>query len=167
MAKQFIKRFLPDPQIIQQSKYLRIFGKRLYNPGLWHFNRNSVATAFSIGLFITYIPFPGHMILAALIAILFRANLPLSIALVWVVNPLTMIPMFAFAYGIGALLMGLPLQDLNFESWKTLLEGSWQPFLLGCLLCGAFLATTSNIFVRLFWRYSVAKNWRKRQLRRT
>ncbi len=166
MAKHFIKRYLPDPQKIQNNKFLRIFGKLLHSPNLWHLNRQSVATAFSIGLFITFIPFPGHMPMAALMAILFRANLPISVALVWVVNPLTIIPMFGFAYTLGAFLLGIALQDLDFKSLTVFLE-IWQPMLLGCLLCGTFLATASNVLVRLLWRYSVVKNWRKRQLRRS
>ena len=46
------------------------------------------------------------MLLAALIAIWLKVNLPLSVALVWVSNPITMGPMFYFAYKLGALLMG-------------------------------------------------------------
>ncbi|MBS0287865.1 MAG: DUF2062 domain-containing protein [Proteobacteria bacterium] len=165
MAKDFIKRYLPTPEKVQANKYLRVFGKLIHNPNLWHLNRNSVAKAVSIGLFITYIPFPGHMILAAFMAILLRANLPISMALVWVVNPLTMIPMFGFAYTVGALLLGIGIEDLNFDS-VAVIQDIWQPFLLGCLLCGAFLSIAGNALVRLLWRYSVIKNWRQRQARR-
>ena len=35
-----------------------IFGKLIYNPNLWHFNRHSVAKAFSVGLFFAWIPVP-------------------------------------------------------------------------------------------------------------
>ncbi len=162
MAKNLIKKYIPSPDKIQANKYLRIFGKLLHNPNLWHLNRNSVAKAASIGLFITYIPFPGHMILASFMAILLRANLPISVALVWVINPLTIIPMFGFAYTLGALMLGVTLQDLNFAS-ITVLQDVWQPFLLGCFLCGTFLAAAGNLLVRVLWRYSVAKNWRRRQ----
>ncbi|MBI2790480.1 MAG: DUF2062 domain-containing protein [Gammaproteobacteria bacterium] len=166
MAKQVIKRFLPDPKKIQNNKFLKIFGKLLYSPNLWHLNRQSVATAFSIGLFITYIPFPGHMLLAALMSIIFRANLPISVALVWVVNPFTIIPMFGFATTLGAFLLGIALQDLSFNSFAVFQE-VWQPFLLGCFICGSLLALAGNVCVRMFWRYTVAKNWRARQLRRS
>lgn len=165
MAKKFIKRYLPDPKKIQKNKYLKIFGKLLDNPNLWHFNRSGIATGSSIGLFVTFIPFPGHMIVAALLSILLRANLPISLAMAWVVNPLTMIPIYGFAYTIGALFLGGSLQDLNFHSFSDF-QVVWQPFMLGCLLCGTFLAATSNILVRLYWRYSVTKSWHRRQLKR-
>lgn len=165
MAKNLIKKYIPSPEKIQANKFLRIFGKLLYSPNLWHLNRNSVATAVSIGLFITYIPFPGHMVLAALAAILLRANLPISVALVWVVNPLTMIPMFGFAYGVGAALLGVTLQEMSLSTFAVLGE-IWQPFLLGCLLCGGFLSVAGNVTIRLLWRYTVVRNWRARQDRR-
>lgn len=166
MAKNLIKRFMPDPKKIQNNKYLSIFGKFLHDQNLWHLNRYCVATAVSIGLFISYVPFPGHMVLAAMIAILLRANLPISVALVWVVNPITMLPMFGFAYAVGATILGVAFEDLNFSSFAVLKE-VWQPFLLGCFLCGTGLAILGNIFVRSFWRYSVARNWRLRQQRRS
>ncbi len=165
MAKNLFKRYMPTPEKILANKYLRIFGKLLHNPNLWHFNRHSVATAVSIGLFIAYIPFPGHMLLAAFVAILLRANLAVSVALVWVVNPITMFPMFGFAYSIGAFMLGVTLQELSFSTFAVLQE-IWQPLILGCFLCGAFLSAAGNVLVRLFWRYIVVKNWRKRQLGR-
>lgn len=166
MAKKLFKRWLPDPKKIQNQKYLKVFGKFLYShPNLWVLNRYSVATAFSLGLFITYLPFPGHMLLAAFLAIVLRANLPISLAMVWVVNPLTMIPLFGFAFAVGAYLLGIPLDSLDLHSlavWKSM----WQPLTVGCVVCGAFLAVAGNLFVRLLWRYSVAKSWQARQQRR-
>lgn len=157
---------MPNPKKIQQNKFLKIFGKLLNKPYLWHLNRSSLASACSIGLFISYMPFPGHMIVATFLAILVRANLPIALALVWVVNPLTMIPMFGFAYLVGAHILHFPLH-VHFESVSLMLHEMWQPFVLGCVVCGAFLAVSSNIFVRWLWRYLVIKQWQQRQLRRS
>lgn len=165
MAKhQFLKKFIPSADQLKNSKYLKVFGKLLDNPHLWHFNRRSVSRACSIGLFITYIPFVGHMLLAALCAIFFRANLPISIALVWVINPLTMIPMFGLAYMVGALLLGLTWEGLDFGS-LAVLQQMWQPFVLGCFICGIALAILGNIATRLAWRYHINKKWQARRRR--
>ncbi|MFI4938554.1 MAG: DUF2062 domain-containing protein [Candidatus Berkiellales bacterium] len=166
MAKKLIKRFLPDPKTIQNNKYLNIFGSLLNNPNLWLINRYSFAKACSIGLFVTYFPLPGHMIFAAFLAILFRANLPISVALVWVINPLTMIPMYAFAFSIGAMLLDISIQDLDFYS-LAVFKDMWQPFVLGCLICGTFLSIAGNLGARLLWRYYVGRSWLQRRRKRS
>jgi len=160
VARKRLQAFMPSPEALQNSRWLRVFGRALTDPNLWHLHRRSVAKAFSIGLFIAYLPIPGHMLVAALASILLRANLPISISLVWVVNPITMIPMFGFAYSIGAYLMGSPLSDLHFE-W-ALLKHVWPPLLLGSFICGTLLAIAGNLGIRLYWRYSVAKAWKSR-----
>lgn len=166
MAKKLIKRFLPAPHTLQNNRYLKILGKWASDPNLWFLNRHSVASAVSIGLFVGYIPLPGHMILAAIVAILLRANIAVAIAMCWVVNPLTMIPMFGFAYAIGAGFLGYSFQELDFHSWHVILD-VWQPLSLGCFICGTVLAVAGNLLVRLYWRYAVIKSWEERQARRS
>lgn len=170
MAKKFFQRWLPDPHQIRESKYLRMLGPLSHNPNLWHLNRYSVATAFSIGLFCAWIPLPLHMLMAALLAVLFHANLPLSVTLVWVVNPLTMVPLFFFAYKLGATLLSIPIQHFHFEmSFEWFLESMHlyaEPLGLGCLVLGALCAMFGNLFVRLLWRHQVVKHWKQRKLKR-
>lgn len=165
MAKKLIKRILPDPHKLRNNRSLKLLGKWATDPNLWYLNRYSVAAAASIGLFVGYIPLPGHMIVAAIVAILLRANLPVAVAMCWVVNPLTMIPMFGFAYALGAKLLGYSFQDLDFTSWQVIFD-VWQPLTLGCFICGATLAIAGNLLVRVYWRYAVAKSWEERQARR-
>lgn len=155
------KRFIPTPEKIKSNRFLRVFGRFLEDPRLWQLNRHSVPMACSIGLFVTYIPFLGHMLLATVLAILFRANLPVSLALVWVVNPITIIPLFTLAFSVGALVFGLSLEDFSIESIDTLWQ-LWQPFVVGCLITGTALAILSNIGVRLAWRYVIVKKWQER-----
>lgn len=166
MPKKLIKRYLPNPESVKSNKYLAIFGKVIHDPQLWHLTRYSVGHAFSVGLFCAFIPVPFQMILAAAGAILFRANLPLSVALVWITNPITMPFMFGFAYLVGAWTLGTEGQDFNFElSWEWLSEGLiqiWQPFLLGCLICAIVAALLGHFGIRIFWRLHVAESWKKR-----
>jgi len=164
MLKKAVRKWLPNPKTIQRQRYLRIFGKRIYDPNLWGLTRYSTATAVSIGLFITFFPLPGHLIVAACLSLLLRANLPLALALCWVVNPITIVPMFGFAFAVGAYVLGIPLQSVNFKSLSAIYE-LWQPFVVGSLICGSALAFLGNLATRALWRYSVAKNWQRRKLR--
>jgi hypothetical protein len=81
------------------------------------------ALAFSIGIFIAFSPFLGlHTIMATLIAFLFRFNKIAIYTGTFVNNPfLTLVPIIAASYALGALLMGRPL-SLPEEGWRLLRE---------------------------------------------
>ena len=105
MPKKFLQRLMPDHRTIREHRHLRFLGTLLHDPNLWHLNRRSASGAFAVGLFVAWVPVPFQMLLGAIGAILFRVNLPLSAALVWVSNPLTMPPLFYFAYLVGGWLL--------------------------------------------------------------
>jgi len=171
VPRRIIKRYLPDPYKIREHKYLRFFGQLLHDPNLWHLNRRSVSGAFSLGLFVALIPVPMHMIMAAAGAIIWRVNLPVSVAIVWVNNPFTMPPIFYFAYKLGTWVLGTrPNEHINFEmtfQWIIdQLATIWQPLLLGCLVLGTVSAVLGNVIVRLLWRLHVVRYLRRKRLKR-
>ncbi|MBV7297060.1 DUF2062 domain-containing protein [Enterovibrio paralichthyis] len=169
MPRKIIKKFLPRHDVIRKQKALAVFGNLLYDPNLWCLNRRSASGAFAVGLFMAFVPLPSQMIMAAGLAIMFGVNLPLSIALVWITNPITMPIIFYGTYKVGAWLMQTPHQAFHFElTWEFLFHQMSQigpPFLLGCLVCGIFFATLGYFGVRGIWRYSVVRSWQKRRLR--
>ena len=81
------------------------------------------ALAFSVGIFIAFSPFLGlHTIMATLIAFLFRFNKIAIYTGTFVNNPfLTLVPIIAASYALGALIMGRPL-SLPDEGWRLLRE---------------------------------------------
>lgn len=161
---------MPDHKEIRDHKQLKFFGTLLHDPNLWHLNRRSVSGAFSVGLFVAFVPIPFQMVLAAATAIMLRVNLPIAATLVWITNPITMPPMYYFAYKVGAILLDHPIQVIKFEltfNWlMTRLGDIWEPFLLGCLILGALSALCGNLFIRWAWRFHVIKNWQARRERR-
>jgi len=108
--------------------------------------------------------------LAAGSAIFMRVNLPISVALVWITNPVTMGPMFYFAYKVGAWALQIPPTEFNFElsmDWLMVGLGAiWQPFLLGCLILGTTCATLGFVAMRILWRLHVFQYIKKRRLRK-
>ena len=169
MPRRLLKRIMPDHKTIREHKHLRCFGTLLHNPALWHLNRHSVAKAFAVGLFFAWVPVPFQMVLAAGGAILLHANLPLSIVLVWLTNPITMPPMFYGAYKLGAWLLGEELQhfemELSFAWLQHEMSLIWQPFLFGCLVLAVVSALLGYVGIQLAWRRMVIKRWRKRHMR--
>lgn len=171
MAKKIIRRFLPDVHSIRNHKNLKFFGKLLHDPNLWHLNRRSVSGAFAIGLFMAFVPMPFQMIPAAALAILFRVNLPISVALVWITNPITMPPIFYFTYTLGTWILDKPVLAIEFEiSWDWItyeLHRIWKPFFLGSLLMGAFCSAAGYFTIRAIWRWHVIREWEQRKSRHT
>ena len=99
--KKFFKRYIPDRNEIKKYKMLNFLGSSLFHEDLWKFNRISFCRAIAIGVFLGWMPMMFQMIPAAYFAVVFRANLPLSLAGVWISNPITMAPMMYFAYLFG------------------------------------------------------------------
>lgn len=169
MPKKLLKKYMPDPEKLKQQKSLQFLGDRLHEPNLWHLNRRSVSLAFAIGLFAAWIPTPGQMAIAAVAAFYFRANLPISVALVWITNPFTMPPMFYFAYLVGLKIIGesAPSEDFEFslESIMASLGDIGGPFLLGCLILGIISSTLGYFGIKAFWKYHSSKRWKERSNR--
>lgn len=170
MPKRFIKKITPDHHKIRSHPHLQMFGHRLHDPSLWHLNRRSASGAFAVGLFMAFMPVPMQMLLAAAAAILFRVNLPLSVALVWVTNPITIPPMFYFAYRVGAWILGMPPIELHFElDLEYVLHEMgeiWWPLLFGSLVCAITLAAAGYAGIRGLWRWRLICELRKRRDRR-
>ena len=170
MAKKLFKRFMPSPEVIQKNPSLKHFSHFLNDPNLWHLNRYSVSTAISIGFFICFLPFPGHTIVVLFAALLFRANLPLTIAAVWASNPFTMGPMYYFAYIVGTHILNVPTEpfhiELSFHWLAHELKLYYEPLLLGSVICGTIFALLGNIMVRLYWRFTVVMAMRERAKKR-
>lgn len=170
MPKKTLKMIVPSPARIREIKGLHYLGDWIYASNLWHINRYSASMAFFVGLFMAFMPIPGQMIAAALLAILLGCNLPLAVSLCWITNPLTMPAIFFLAYKTGAMLVDVPVQDVEFElsfHWLTnTLTTIWKPFLLGCLLCGVFFGSLGYFVISQLWRWRVAYYWRRRRRER-
>lgn len=165
MTPRSIKRWLPSRDHVLRHPTLQVFGEQLRDQNLWHLNRRSVSRATSIGLFCAYLPIPFEMLPAAMGAILFRANLPLSLAWVWISNPLTWIPLYWPAFLLGAWLLGdatVPLEQLHENRFAQHLISLW----LGCLIFGSIASVAGYFAMQMLWRLKVVSAWRHRAERR-
>ncbi|GLS26453.1 DUF2062 domain-containing protein [Marinibactrum halimedae] len=167
MARKILKRWMPDPSKVREMKALQFLGDVIHDPNLFHLNRHSVSVAFFFGIFIAFLPIPGQMILAAVASIIFHCNLPITVALVWISNPITMAPLFFATYKFGTWLLGTPIEEFHFEmSWSWLREEVmtiWQPLLVGSLLTGIISGTLGYLSMQAFWRWQVVRHWNKRK----
>ncbi|MEQ8801525.1 DUF2062 domain-containing protein [Haliea sp.] len=170
MPRKTLKQWLPTPTRIREIEALHVLGDWIYQTNLWHINRYSASMAFFVGIFVAFLPIPGQMLVAAVLAVLLRCNLPLSVVLVWITNPVTMPAIFYISYRVGALLIDVPVQVAEFEmsaAWiSTRIGLLWKPLLVGSLLCGLLFGSLGYTAVHLLWRWRVGRQWRRRKLHR-
>ncbi|WP_020210370.1 DUF2062 domain-containing protein [Gilvimarinus chinensis] len=170
MARKVIRRFLPDAAAVKEKPALQFLGDLLHDPNLFHLNRHSVSLAFFFGIFFAFLPLPGQMVLAALCALWVRCNLPITLALVWITNPLTYAPIFFATYQLGRWILDAPsLASSSEHNWAWVMEEFsqiWKPLLLGSVLTGIVVGGLGYITMQLFWRWHVVRAWEKRKRER-
>jgi uncharacterized protein len=147
--------------------FMRPFSTWLENPAYWSLHRRNVTRAFSLGLFLAFFPLPIHAILATLLALLLRLNIPAAVVGTFIANPLTVVPMFVWAYWIGCQVLLVPADPIKFEmSWRwftTELIPIWKPFLLGCLISGLIAAAIGYIVVGGLWHLRLVSKYHERK----
>lgn len=164
MPRRFIKRFMPSPGRIRSLRLQRYFGDRIHDRHLWRVNRQSVSRATAIGLFCAYLPLPMQMLPAALLAIFFRANLPISILLVWISNPFTWLILYTPPYLLGLAITGETSISLNKITVDIMMQ-QFTALFLGCIIFGSSLAIAGYILANVIWRMIVVNRWNSRRHR--
>ena len=176
MRKQ-LRKYLPDHTAVHDNKWLAPFSGTLLHPRLWHLNRHSAAGAVAVGLFCGLIPGPFQMLGAAICALLFRVNLPLALFTTLYTNPLTIVPLYVVAFGMGKLLLGSGGEfvaapeygDAGLIAWMhALVDWMFQlgkPLVAGLILLATLLALTGYALMRLAYRYYLVRAWRHRAQR--
>ena len=170
MPRRILKKFAFKRHDVAQQWFMTPFRHLLHDPRLWGVQRRRVVPAFALGLFIAFMPFPGHTLMAALAALALRVNIPVAAVSTWASNPATLVPMYYVAYRLGAFLLGWEVQPVAFAlslDWvRHTLVNIWQPMLLGSLLLGGVAALLGFVVLDGIWRYSIAQyKLRKRRQR--
>jgi uncharacterized protein len=170
MPRRLLQRYLPDPDSLRRQRTLRCMAHLIGDPALWMLSRRSVANAFSIGLFSALLPIPMQMVVAAFGARLARCNLPLSVALVWITNPLTMPLIYYANYTLGAWLLQTPAlqapEQLTTHWLKMQLMEILPSLVVGSLVAAIVTGLVANLVIRLIWRWHVLRSWKARTHRR-
>jgi uncharacterized protein (DUF2062 family) len=166
MPKKFLRRVLPSRETIERIPISRRFTNRLNRPGLWDVAREPVALGLAVGVLCGMIPGPLQMIAAVTLACLLRVNLPMALIGTFLTNPITIVPIYMLAYGIGQSLSGaadwhelpaMPQTDWtqlieSLQAWSAWMASLGTPWLLGMLVLSLSLAVMSYCWVQLIWR---------------
>ena len=171
MDKRFVKRLMPNPDRLRSIRSLGFLGALLHEPNLWHINRHGVSRAIMLGVFWCLIPMPFQSVPAAITAVWFNANLPLTLVTLWISNPLTMGPMIYGAYVLGTVILGKADSAESFRmSWEwfssRLIEVG-VPLYIGSLVLAVVFSVASYLLIQYLWRRQVRRKWFQRVQRRT
>lgn len=103
-----------------------------------------IAWGVALGLFVAATPTLGvQMMVAAALAWLLRGNQAAAVAVVWVTNPYTALPVYWFEYRLGHWLVGGPRVDISW--YKHLLSADKHEGWL------AYLRFVYYELVQVFW----------------
>lgn len=168
--KGLFKKYIPDPQQLKEQRFIRIFGRWLLDPNLFHLNRRSVSGGVLVGMICAFTPIFPQMLTSAGLSILFRVNMPIAVALVWLTNPVTIPPAFYVAYLFGLWMLGQDSSigefQMNFEWIMESLDHIWWPLLLGGFTIGVITGLIGFFLVRGLWRWHIVNQMRKRKIKR-
>lgn len=146
-----LKRFLPTPESLKNSRALRWLGPRIHDPALWRMEPGSAARGIALGAFFGLMIPVAQIPAAALAALLLRANVLLAAAATLISNPLTYGPLYYFAFRLGKALLG-PLPGLVAEREAGWLTQIGVPLLTGMLTMALVTSVLAYTLTHLVWR---------------
>lgn len=168
----------PTRESLEQSRALAPVAHRILEPSLWRFTRRSVPRGVALGLFVgIFLLIPGVQIAgAAMLALPFRANIPVAAAMTFLSNPATTPLILMASVWIGNWMLG---RSADASGFMALVDGhasirEWTGWLLSeaapAMLLGLFLISVASAVVGYviadrFWRHRMGRKWQARKLR--
>lgn len=174
----WIRRNSPTREDLLESRFVKPFAHRVAHSHLWRFTRTSVRRGTALGLFVgIFFLIPGVQIAGvALLALPFRANIPIGAAMTFLSNPLTTPFILAASVWLGNVLFGLRtnVADLYvlYDEGASLIEW-WHwftanagPALLGGV-AGLFVisvvsAVVGYVLASIGWDAWIRLRWRRK-----
>jgi hypothetical protein len=171
---------LPDARRVREHRLLAWLGPRLHHPHLWHISREGIALGAALGVFLGLMVPVAQMPVAALLAIVLRANLPMAVLGTLITNPFTFAPIYYCAYRIGLLLTGAAepavVSEVHFHAdpaglagwldvWSERFTRLGKPLFVGALVLAGVLSVGTYFSIDLLWRVSTMRQWRRRRKR--
>lgn len=162
------RRFTRNPE--NTPWYLKPFSYLATHPVYFSTKRRSVSGGIALGLFLGMLPIPGQTPLAVAGALLMRFNIPLAAVSVWISNPITFVPLFYFAYRVGALLLDLQPEalppEVTVESlfyWLTAnFPSHGRALIYGSLLMAASVSSIAYLSISAAWHLITINKYKRR-----
>lgn len=165
----------PSRESLAENRFIRPVAHRVLAPELWRFTRRSVPRGVALGLMVgIFLLIPGLQIAgAALLALPFRANVPVAAAMTFLSNPATTPFLVGISYYVGNSLLGRtadmsPIMAMiehhaSLREWTTWLLSDAAPvLLLGLFVVSVVASVIGYLVAGLFWRIRIGRKWASR-----
>ena len=168
-------KYAPSREEVQNSRWLKPFGKRIRESDLWRFTRRSVPRGVAIGLFVgIFLMVPGLQIVgAALVCMVLRGNVAIAAAMTFLSNPATTPFFLVAAVNVGnqlgyradlSTLQVLATTHASVWRWLAWLFSDAAPAMVtGLAVIGAVVAFAGYWVSLVGWRWWVAHKWGQRR----
>jgi hypothetical protein len=174
---RWIAKNMPRREDLAESRWIKPFGQRVLHSEFWRFTRRSVPRGVGVGLLVgIFLMIPGLQIVgAALLAIPFRANVPVAALMTFLSNPATTPFILLASLEIGSRLgfrtdiesfNALRASGASAGEWFSWLFSDAAPALITGLLIIAVAAALVGYLLSIgIWRWWQARKWRRRHAR--
>lgn len=172
---RWVRRHSPSREELARNRLIRPFANRVLRSELWRFTRRSVPRGAALGMVVgIFVMIPGlQIIVSALLALPFRANIPVAAAATFGSNPFTTPFILIAAVFVGDDVFGLEANPEHFRElvdqgasvgeWLAWLASDAAPAMVGGLLIIALVSgAVTYVVVDWFWRYRLVRKWRRR-----
>jgi len=177
---RWLRASMPSRESLEHNRFIRPVAHRVLAPALWRFTRRSVPRGVALGLFVgLFVMIPGLQITgAALLALPFRANVPIAVAMTFLSNPATTPFILALSYYLGKIMLGrsgdiseftaLIENHASISQWVRWLLSETAPVMMFGLFVVSVVTAAVGYFLAIwFWRERMGRKWGVRTVRRT
>ncbi len=166
---------MPTREQMEANRFIRPYAHRVLRSELWRFTRRSVPRGVALGLAAGIIIPLGQIFVAAMLALPFRANVPVAAALTFVTNPITTPLVWLFANWLGSFLLSIDevtriapvsvaMQQTDFDRFLVWLTGETLVTAFGLVALAVIASAVGYIVSGWIWRWIVARK-RTRMIR--
>lgn len=165
-------RTMPTREGMERNRLLRPVAHRVLAPELWRFTRRSVPRGVALGM-VAGILFPiAQIAVAAVLALPFRANIPVAALVTFISNPFTTPFILIAAYWVGRWTLRLDVPTVvqpateAATGWLHWLWDKGPATVTGLAVLASVGAVLGYLLSTLGWRLWIARKWRHRHAHR-
>ncbi|MEM9444492.1 MAG: DUF2062 domain-containing protein [Verrucomicrobiota bacterium] len=143
---------------LRKGFFYKWFGDSFLSKELWLMRPDTLAKGWLIGILLATSPFYGIQFpLAVALAVIFRANMPITILVQLLTNPFVAPFYYLGAFQVGSYLLGCNSIAFDLHNWQEMLSLGWKPLFLGCTLIGLTLGSIGCFLIHLIGRFQYRK----------